>query len=140
MSDIELRWFDDDGVSSRDLDELSELRQRTNGFCWLDIGAWSPEAERLLAEEFAFHPMAVRDRRERHHVPRVHVCVDHLFTATPRAAHHPHQGCAGRRDLPPSDRLVEFAPQESMHLMRDLLNQYERVVRISQSQLEFLMV
>jgi Mg2+ and Co2+ transporter CorA len=79
VSDIELRWFDDDGVSSRRLDELSELLQRTDGFCWLDVGVWSPEAERLLTEEFAFHPMAIRDFRERNHVPRVHVYVDHLF-------------------------------------------------------------
>jgi magnesium transporter len=36
-------------------------------------------------------------------------------------------------------RLVEFPPPGSMHLMRDPLDQYERVARISQSRLEFLM-
>ena len=253
MSDIELRWFDDDGVSSRDLAELSELRQRTDGFCWLDIGSWSPEAERLLTEEFAFHSMAIRDCRERNHVPRVHVYVDHLFVVvhSPEIGEHGHVHYleldqfigehflvtvhgptspkvppdAARREVrsvvdrveagrlrPTSPfgltyaivssvvrheaamvaelarevglleqrvmaathtapepfldelftarhelltirtmasqggeiyhraiRLVEFAPPESMHLMRDLLDQYERVARISQSQLEFLM-
>jgi len=36
-------------------------------------------------------------------------------------------------------QLVTFAPPDAMDLMRDLLDQYERVARISQSQLEFLM-
>lgn len=253
MSDIELRWIDAGGVSLRNLDELAALRRRTDGFCWVDIAGWSADAERLLSEDFGFHPMAVRDCRERNHVPRIHVYGDHLFVVV----HAPEIGERGhvhyleldqfigehflvtvhgplnarvspevaRREVrsvidrleagrlrPTSPfgltyaivstvvrneaamvaelaqkvglleqrvmaathtdpepfldelftarhelltirtmaaqggeiyhraiRLVDFAPAESMHLMRDLLDQYERVARISQSQLEFLM-
>ena len=253
MTEIELRWFDDEGVSLRTLDELPELRRRTDGFCWLDIPSWSETAEQLLATEFTFHPMAVRDCRERNHVPRVHVYRDHLFVVV----HAPEIGARGhvhyleldqfigehflvtvhgplnpavdpsiaRREvrsvieridrgrLQPTSpfgltyaivstvvrneaalvadlarqvglleqrvmsatntepeaflnelftarhelltirtmatqggeiyhravQLVDFAPAESMHLMQDLLDQYERVSRISRSQLEFLM-
>ena len=35
-------------------------------------------------------------------------------------------------------KLVDFAPAEGMHLMADLLDQYERVAHISDSQLSFL--
>ena len=79
VGDIELRWIGADGVSSHHLDDLADLLDRTDGFCWLDIGGWSEQAERLLTEQFAFHPMAVRDCRERNHIPRVHVYGDHLF-------------------------------------------------------------
>lgn len=253
MSDIEVRWFDADGVSLRHLDELPTLRDRADGFCWVDIGSWSPEAERLLSEEFAFHPMAVRDCRERNHIPRVHVYGDHLFVVVhaPEIGERGHvhyleldqfigerflvtvhgplnpkvDPAAARREVrsvierleagrlrPTSPfgltyaigstvvrneaamvaelakevgvleqrvmsavstapesflnelftarhelltirtmaaqggeiyrraiQLVTFAPPDSMRLMHDLLDQYERVERISQSQLEFLM-
>lgn len=253
MSDIELRWLDAEGVSIRDLDELSALRSRTDGFCWLDIGSWSAEAERLLSEEFEFHPIAVRACRERNHIPRIHVYGDHLFVVVhaPKIGEHGHvhyleldqfvgerflvtvhgplspkvdpadarrevrsviERLESRRLRPTSTfalayaigstivrneadlvadlaqqvglleqrvmsavttapeaflnelftarhelltirtmtaqggeiyrravQLVTFAPAEAMHLMRDLLDQYKRVERISQSQLEFLM-
>ena len=47
VSEIELRWFGDDGVRRRGLAEVPDLHRRTDGFCWLDIPAWSPGAERL---------------------------------------------------------------------------------------------
>ena len=34
---MKLRWIDSTGVSNRDLAELPTLRQRTDGFLWLDI-------------------------------------------------------------------------------------------------------
>jgi hypothetical protein len=61
VREIELRWFDTDGMSVRHISELHTLRRRADGLCRLDIAVWSPEAERLLAGEFQFHPMAVRD-------------------------------------------------------------------------------
>lgn len=253
VSEIELRWFDADGVTRRPTDELAALRRRTDGFCWLNVGTWSEEAERLLSEQFGFHPRAIRDCRERNHVPRIHVYGDHLFVVV----HAPQIGERGhvhyleldqfigerflvtvhgpvnprvdpelaRREVrsvsdrleagrlrPTSPfgltyaivstvvrneaelvgdlarevglleqrvmaavttdpepflnelftarhelltirtmaaqggeiyrralRLIEFAPDEARELMGDLLDQYERVARISQSQLEFLM-
>ena len=79
MSEIELWWFDSEGASSHTVAELHELRQRPDGFCWVDVPSWSAEAEQLLSEEFGFHPMAIRACRERNHVPRIHVYADHLF-------------------------------------------------------------
>jgi magnesium transporter len=76
---IELRWVDDSGVSSHTLAELHRLRDREGGFVWLDIPVWSAEAERVLTEEFRFHPMAIAASRERNHTPRVHVYPDHVF-------------------------------------------------------------
>ena len=253
MVEIELRWFDGNGVSLRDLGDLSALRRRPDGFCWIDIATWSPEAERLLIDEFAFHPMAVQACRERNHIPRIHVYADHLFLVVhapeigerghvhyleldqfigerflvtvhgpvsphvdPAVARREVRSVIERLDagrLRPSSpfgltyaivssvvrheaalvadlarqvglleqrvmaavstdpepflnelftarhelltirtmaaqggeiyhravQLVDFAPPEAMRRMRDLLDQYQRVERISQSQLEFLM-
>jgi magnesium transporter len=76
---LELRWIDSAGVRSCDIAELSGLRSRPDGFLWLDIPTWDDRAEAILATEFGFHQMAIRDCRERNHVPRVHVYADHLF-------------------------------------------------------------
>jgi len=76
---MELRWLGDSEVRRCDLGELHGLRQRDDGFVWLDIPVWSPEAERVMVEEFGFHPMAIEASRERNHTPRVHVYPDHVF-------------------------------------------------------------
>ncbi len=76
---MELRWIDAGGVSRCDLADLPALRARENGFCWLDIPEWTDDVEQVLTEQFDFHQMAIRDCRERNHVPRVHVYDDHLF-------------------------------------------------------------
>ena len=60
---MKLRWIDSTGVSNRDLAELPALRQRTDGFLWLDIPEWSDEAEASLTNEFHFHPMAISESR-----------------------------------------------------------------------------
>lgn len=88
---MELRWVEPTGATDCDLTELTELRSRSEGFLWLDIPTWSEEAERLLAREFCFHPMAVAEARERNHVPRVHLYADHLFLVL----HAPEIGKAG---------------------------------------------
>ncbi len=49
---MKLRWIDSNGVSSRDLAELPDLRKRTDGFLWLDIPEWSDDAGAILANEF----------------------------------------------------------------------------------------
>ncbi len=88
---MELRWIHADGIEGRPLSDLDELRSRSDGFLWLDIETWSPEAERILGETFRLHPMSLRDCRERNHVPKIHVYVDHLFVAI----HSPEIGQAG---------------------------------------------
>ena len=74
-----LRWVGTSGVTTHALAELPELRQHDNGFVWLDVPEWSDAAERVLTEEFGFHPLAVQAARERNHTPRLHVYPDHVF-------------------------------------------------------------
>ena len=88
---MELRWVDNTGVHTRDLADLDELRGRRDGFLWLDIPTWSEQAEQVLSGTFAFHPMAVRDCRERNHVPRLHVYADYVFVVV----HAPEIGQGG---------------------------------------------
>ena len=89
---MELRWISDaEGVSRRELAELPDLLERTDGFLWLDIPEWSEQAEDILANRFRFHPMAIDDCRNRNHVPRVHVYPDHLFLVI----HAPEIGTGG---------------------------------------------
>jgi magnesium transporter len=76
---MKLRWIDSEGTSNHDLAELQALRERKDGFLWLDIPEWSDEAEALLANEFHFHPIAIGESRNRNHIPRLHVYPHHLF-------------------------------------------------------------
>jgi magnesium transporter len=88
---MELRWIDSAGMRRCDLSELNGLRTRTDGFLWLDIPLWNEVAERVLTEEFHFHPMAIQESKERNHIPRLHVYPDHLFIVI----HAPEIGAAG---------------------------------------------
>jgi Mg2+ and Co2+ transporter CorA len=89
---MELRWINDaEGISPRELAELPDLLQRTDGFVWLDIPIWSEQAERVLADQFRFHPMAIQECRERNHIPRVHVYPQHAFIVI----HAPEIGTGG---------------------------------------------
>jgi hypothetical protein len=40
-----LRWMDSNGVNNHEVAELPDLRERTDGFLWLDIPEWSEEAD-----------------------------------------------------------------------------------------------
>ena len=88
---MKLRWIDSKGVSDHELAELQGLRQRADGFLWLDIPEWSDEAEAILAKEFHFHSMAIAESKDRSHVPRVHVYPDHVFIVV----HAPEIGASG---------------------------------------------
>jgi magnesium transporter len=102
MTGTMLRWIDDSGARLCELTELAALKARTDGFLWLDIPEWSEEAERILADTFNFHPMAIHDSRERNHVPRVHVYPDHLFIVV----HAPEIGTAGHVHYLELDQFV----------------------------------
>jgi magnesium transporter len=97
-----LRWIDSKGVSERDLSELPALRKRTDGFLWLDIPEWSDEAEALFGNEFHFHRTAIRESRNRHHVPRVHVYPHHVFDVL----HAPEIGTGGHVHYLELDQFV----------------------------------
>jgi Mg2+ and Co2+ transporter CorA len=99
---LELRWIDNEGVSNRKLAELPDLRQRSDGFLWLDIPEWDDDAEALLANEFKFHRMAISESRNRNHVPRVHVYTDHVFIVV----HAPEIGARGHVHYLELDQFV----------------------------------
>jgi magnesium transporter len=89
---MELRWISDaEGTTQRPLAELPDLLERTDGFLWLDIPAWTEEAADVLANQFKFHPIAIQTTRERNHIPRVHVYSNHLFIVI----HAPEIGTGG---------------------------------------------
>ncbi len=99
---MKLRWIDNNGVSEHDVAELADLRQRSDGFLWLDIPEWSDKAEILLTEEFKFHPMAISESRNRNHVPRVHVYPHHVFIVV----HAPEIGARGHVHYLELDQFV----------------------------------
>jgi magnesium transporter len=99
---MKLRWIDDNGVSDHDVAELADLRQRSDGFLWLDIPEWSDKAEILLTDEFKFHPMAISESRNRNHVPRVHVYPHHVFIVV----HAPEIGARGHVHYLELDQFV----------------------------------
>jgi len=100
--DMELRWIELKGVRNHDLADLSDLRQRSDGFLWLDIPEWDDDAETLLTNEFKFHPMAISESRNRNHVPRVHVYPDHVFIVV----HAPEIGARGHVHYLELDQFV----------------------------------
>ena len=99
---MKVRWIDSEGVSVRELAELSALRKRGNGFLWLDIPEWSDVAEMILTEEFHFHAMAIAESKNRNHVPRVHVYSDHVFLVV----HTPEIGAGGHMHYLELDQFV----------------------------------
>jgi magnesium transporter len=99
---MKVRWIDSEGVSVRELAELSALRKRSDGFLWLDIPEWSDAAEVILANEFHFHSMAIAESKNRNHVPRVHVYPDHVFLVV----HTPEIGAGGHVHYLELDQFV----------------------------------
>ena len=73
------RWVMPDGIEERPFDEVEALLGREDGFVWVDIPALDASTERLLADVFKFHPLAIRDCHEPGHMPKVHAYDDHLF-------------------------------------------------------------
>jgi Mg2+ and Co2+ transporter CorA len=99
---MKLRWIDSKGVSNHDLAELPALKERTDGFLWLDIPEWSDDAEELLSHDFHFHAMAISESRNRNHIPRVHVYPHHVFIVV----HAPEIGAGGHVHYLELDQFV----------------------------------
>jgi magnesium transporter len=88
---MDVHLITDAGISQRDPDELPDLLERGSGLVWVDMPRVDPEAARVLAEVFRFHPLAIQDCENRNHVPKVHVYPDHVFLAL----HSPELGKGG---------------------------------------------
>jgi len=99
---MKLRWIASDSVSTHELADLPALREKTDGFLWLDIPEWSDEAEILLKRDFGFHPMAISESRHRNHIPRVHVYPHHVFIVV----HAPEIGAGGHVHYLELDQFV----------------------------------
>jgi|Tabmets5t2r1_1033131.scaffolds.fasta_scaffold22942_2 magnesium transporter len=89
---MDVHLITDAGISKRDPDDLPNLvPQDGSGLVWVDIPRVDPEAAKVLAEVFRFHPLAIQDCENRNHVPKVHVYPDHVFLAL----HSPELGKGG---------------------------------------------
>jgi magnesium transporter len=87
-SDPEAGWT---LVSRHPVEDLPQLLGSTDGLVWVDIPTWDDEAERVLSEVFCFHPLAIKDCKERNHVPKVHLYPGYVFLVL----HAPASGKAG---------------------------------------------
>ena len=77
---MDLRWVDASGVDhAMPWRNCPSCVSETTGSSGSTCPVWSVDAERVLAEEFGFHPMAIAAARERNHIPRIHVYADHVF-------------------------------------------------------------
>lgn len=99
---MELRWISDDGVQTKTLADLSDLRQRDDGFLWLDVPTWDETCETVLGQTFGLHPLALQHCRERNHVAQVHGYPDCLFVAV----HVPEIGVRGHVHYLELDQFV----------------------------------
>jgi magnesium transporter len=89
---MDVHLITDAGITQRDPDDLPNLvPQGGSGLVWVDIPRMDPEAAKVLAEVFRFHPLAIQDCENRNHVPKVHVYPDHVFLAL----HSPELGKGG---------------------------------------------
>ncbi|HEY5882231.1 MAG TPA: magnesium transporter CorA family protein [Nakamurella sp.] len=99
---VELRFITTEGVTDHRIGDLPALLARTDGVLWLDIPSWDEHSERVLSEDFAFHPLAIRDCAQRNQVPKVQVYPDHLFLVL----HAPQAGAAGHVHYIELDQFV----------------------------------
>ena len=102
LTAITLRTISSAGVQTHDPSELPVLLGQSDGFLWLDIPVWSDGAERLLRDDLHCHPLAIKDSKERNHIPRVHVYPDRLFIVV----HAPEIGRGGHVHYVELDQFI----------------------------------
>jgi Mg2+ and Co2+ transporter CorA len=99
---MELFWLAGERIERRALEELPGLLAREDGFLWLDAPECDEATTKVLGEVFRFHPLAVRDCRERSHIAKLQVYPDALFVIL----HAPEPGEAGQIHLLELDYFV----------------------------------
>ena len=90
------------GVEERSTAELPALLKDAVGIVWVDVPSCDSAAERVLADVFGFHPIAVRDCVGRNRVPKVHVYPDHIFLVL----HTPQHGRRGHVHYVELDQFI----------------------------------
>ncbi|MGH7289062.1 MAG: CorA family divalent cation transporter, partial [Myxococcota bacterium] len=108
---MELFWLSEGRCERRVAADLPALLARDDGFVWLDAAECDEEASKTLAESFRFHPLAVRDCRERSHIAKLQVYPDHLFVIL----HAPEPGDAGQIHLLELDYFVSHRYLVTVH-------------------------
>lgn len=58
---------------------ISEIIRSRDDLLWVDVSDPEPEDERLLAEEFGFHPLAIEDAVRHHQRPKTDMYDDFIF-------------------------------------------------------------
>jgi len=92
---LDVLWLSDGQLTRCEPREVPALLARNDGILWVDVPEWSEEAERLLVDTFKFHPFALRDCKERSHIPKLRTYPDYLFVIL----HAPEPGAAGQIHL-----------------------------------------
>jgi Mg2+ and Co2+ transporter CorA len=99
---VDVRFISAQGVEEHPAEDLKALLDRDSGFAWVDVPEWDDEADRILSEATGAHPLAIRDCRERSHVPRLRAYRDHLFAIL----HAPEPGDRGHVHLVELDLFI----------------------------------
>ena len=99
---MDVRWISPTGIDECAWSDVPGLLERDDGFVWLDIPSCDEEMAMALAEQFGFHALALRDVRERSHMPKIHAYPDHLFVVL----HAPEPGEAGHVHLIQLDQFI----------------------------------
>jgi magnesium transporter len=99
---VQVRFLTRDGIENHDAADVRTLAARDDGFVWLDVADFGEDDERLLAEVFGFHELALRACRERNHLPSTHAYPDHVFTVL----HAPEIGEPGHVHMLELDQFV----------------------------------
>jgi magnesium/cobalt transport protein CorA len=81
---------------------LAELLDRDDGMVWVDIPSCDRDAERVLAEVFGLHPMAIHDCVERNRVPKMHGYPDRVLVVL----HAPERGERGHVHYVELDQII----------------------------------
>jgi Mg2+ and Co2+ transporter CorA len=99
---MDIRLIATTGVEERGVEDLPMLLQGEEGLIWVDIPTWDDEAVHVLSNVFRFHPLAVKDARERNRVPKMHAYHDHVFVIL----HAPERGKHGHVHYIELDQFV----------------------------------
>lgn len=99
---MEVLYLTREGVERHAAEDVPALLGREDGFVWVDVPDYGKEAERLLADVFGVHELALRACRERNHLPSTHAYPEHFFTVL----HAPELGEPGHVHLLELDQFV----------------------------------
>ena len=108
---MNVRFVAHDAIEQHVLEDVPRLLERDDGFTWVDVGAWEPDAATALSDCFRFHPIAVRDCLERNRLPKLHLYSDHLFSVL----HTPEAGAAGHVHYIELDQFVSARYLVTVH-------------------------